>query len=140
METRPGPRPPVEPFVASLHAARRKPEERFRLLIERYSCPLNIALGEESEIREHLLERLMVQDRAKFESKAPDISLDDVLLKLNLLAIHAARSDDLRYLDALNYYYELQEDWKSFGPEPWLLASFLGLYAGALYAWLNQRP
>lgn len=140
LETRPGTEPPVEPFAASLYEARRKPEERFRLLTERYRCPLNIAADKERDVREHLLERLMVQERAQVESGSRrSISIEDVLLKLNLLAVYAARSDDLRYLDALNYYYELQESWNPSGPEGWLLASYLGLYARALSAWLNQR-
>ncbi|HYO91738.1 MAG TPA: hypothetical protein VEQ40_08885 [Pyrinomonadaceae bacterium] len=131
---------PVEPFLASLYEVRRKPHERFRLLVERYACPLNITRDGEREVREHLLERLMVQDRALVESGHMDgVSVDDVLLKLNLLAVYAARSEDLRYLDALNYYYEFHERLNPAGTQKWLLASYLGLYAGALIAWLNQR-
>lgn len=140
LETRPGACPPVEPFLASLQQVKRKPDERFRLLMERYRCPPNIALDEEREVREHLLERLMVQERALAESgDIRSISVDDVLLKLNLLAVYAAGTEDLRYLDALNYYYELQESWNQTGPKSWLLASYLGLYARALSVWLNQR-
>ncbi|HEX8177611.1 MAG TPA: hypothetical protein VF543_21155 [Pyrinomonadaceae bacterium] len=131
---------PAAPFLASLNEVRRKPRERFRLLTERYACPLNITLDVEREAREHLLERLMVQDRARVESgKADSVCLDDALLKLNLLAVYAAQTDDLRYLDALNYYYELDERLKLTEAEPWLLASYLGLYANALHSWLNRK-
>jgi hypothetical protein len=133
--------PPVEPFLASLYAAKRDPAQRQRLLLERYGCPLNIAADSEARAREHLLERLMVQDRARVESGAIDAADNpDVLLKLNLLAVYAARATDLRYVDALNYYYELfmgrDEHEKRSSP---LFASYLGLYARALYAWLNQQ-
>lgn len=131
---------PVEPFMASLYEVRQNPGERFTLLMGRYACPLNIALDGEREVREHLLERLMVQDRARVEGgKSNDVYIDDVLLKLNLLAVYAARADDLRYLDALNYYYELDESLKLTGAEAWLLASYLGLYANALHSWLNRK-
>jgi len=134
------PAPPAEPFLASLYEVRRKPTERLRLLAERYACPLNITCDSEREVREHLLERLMVQDRAQVESgRAESLSPEDVLLKLNLLAVYAAHTDDLRYLDALNYYYELDERLKLTGAEAWLAASFLGLYAGALTRWLNRK-
>lgn len=134
--------PAVEPFMASLQSARRVPAERFRLLVERYSFPPNIALDAEHDVREHLLERLMVQDRARLESDSiAAVDSDDLLLKLNLAAIYAAHSTDLRYLDALNYYYELwPERWQMQGERaPLLFISFLGLYARALSAWLKAK-
>ncbi|HEX8749160.1 MAG TPA: hypothetical protein VF717_18430 [Pyrinomonadaceae bacterium] len=131
---------PAGPFLASLNEVRRKPRERFRLLTERYACPLNITLDGEREVREHLLERLMVQDRAQVEGgRLESLAVDDVLLKLSLIGIYAAQADDLRYLDALGYYYELYERLKLTEAEPWLLASYLGLYAHALHSWLNRK-
>jgi hypothetical protein len=136
--TRKADAPPVEPFLASLLDFKREPRRRFQLLMERYCCPPNIALDSELDVREHLLERLMVQDRAQVESgKAFDA--EDVLLKLCLLSVYAARAEDLRYLDALNYYYELQpfrEEDESPGTLPFI---FLGLYARALSTWLNRK-
>jgi hypothetical protein len=134
--------PPVEPFLASLYEARRDRTTRLRLLAERYVCPLNITADSEDEAREHLLERLMVQDRARVESGAIEIAVDeDVLLKLNLLAVYAAQTDDLRYLDALNYYYELfAERGEDENQRSVLFASYLGLYARALDTWLNRQP
>ena len=84
----------------------------------------------------------MVQDRARVESGAIEIAVDeDVLLKLNLLAVYAAQTDDLRYLDALNYYYELfAERGEDENQRSVLFASYLGLYARALDTWLNRQP
>lgn len=132
---------PVESFLASLYEARRDRTERLRLLMERYSCPLNIVIDSELEVREHLLERLMVQERAQVERGAIEIVDDeDLLLKLNLLAVYSAHAGDLRYLDALNYYYELFTE-RGGGEKRWsaLFASYLGLYARALNAWLNRQ-
>jgi len=60
------------------------------------------------------------------------VNADDLLLRLNLIAIYASFTIDLRYLDALNYYYELLPSaWR---PEShsWLRVSFLNFYARAL--------
>ena len=98
----------------------------------RYRHPLNIAAPSEDEVREHLLERLMVSDRARIEQNA-SVDADDLLLKLNLIAINASLSRDLRYLDALNYYYELlPAAWYPESPQNWLRGSFLTFYARAL--------
>lgn len=128
------PYPPVDPFVQELDMSRRDPRHRFQLLTERYNCPLNFALPAEAEIREHVLTRLMVQDRAGIKQRSvTSVDGDDLLLKLNLLAVHAQRTSDLRFLDALNYYYELlPADWIPHARHKWLLASYLSLYAGAL--------
>jgi hypothetical protein len=141
LSTRSSDAPPIEPFLASLYEARRDRAERLRLLIERYSCPLNIVADSEAEVREHLLERLMVQDRAQVESGAIELTGErDALLKLNLLAVYAAHAWDLRYLDALNYYYELLTE-RGEHENHWsvLFISYLGLYARALNTWLNQQ-
>lgn len=128
------PHPLVDPFVQELDICRRDPSRRFQLLTERYACPLNFALPAEAKIREHVLTRLMVQDRASIEQRSvTSVDSDDLLLKLNLLAVHAQRASDLRFLDALNYYYELlPADWIPHARHKWLLTSYLGLYAGAL--------
>jgi len=61
------------------------------------------------------------------------LDVDDLLLKLNLIAINASVSPDLRYLDALNYYYELlPAGWYPESPQNWLRVSFLTFYARAL--------
>lgn len=129
-------RPPVEPFMKLLSDARADPVRRCKLLLERYSSPLTFTLREETEVREHVLARLMVQDRARVEKGAGGLfDMEDLLLKLNLVAVVAARSPDLRFLDALNYYYELLPAWSQPpGQDDALLASYLALYAQALAA------
>jgi hypothetical protein len=128
----------VEPFDSSffndLHAVRRDPGQRFQLLTMRYRHPLNITAPSEEAVTEHLLERLMVSDRARLEQdSSARLDADDLLLKLNLIAIVASISHDLRYLDALNYYYELlPAGWYPASPQNWLRVSFLMFYARAL--------
>lgn len=126
--------PPVSTFFDDLHAARRDPYQRFQLLTMRYRHPLNIAAPSEDKVREHLLERLMVNDRASLEQDSFDlVDADDLLLKLNLIAISASVSHDLRYLDALNYYYELlPAAWYPESPQNWLRVSFLMFYVRTL--------
>ena len=111
------------------------------MLAERYAYPLNITLEGEEEIREYLLMRLMVQDRARLLKRpVNDIDSDELLLKLSLLALHAALVADLRYLDALNYYYELlPAQWEPTGEHPWLMVSYLTLYAHALAAQVGEE-
>lgn len=125
---------PAEDFLSSLKECRRDPLRRVRLLIERYSCALNFNASSEHEVREYILMRLMVPDRATVEQQSVTaLDTDDLLLKLNLIAIHAPVAPDLRFIDALNYYYELlPADWVPRARHAWLVASFLGLYARAL--------
>jgi hypothetical protein len=130
------------PFIETLERCRQQPQERFRLLTERYRYALNITVASEEAIREYLLMRLMVQDRARIlKRSAQSIESDDLLLKLNLLALHAALVPDLRYLDALNYYYELlPAEWNPrLGQHAWLLVSYLALYAYALSAHFKEE-
>ena len=127
--------PPDESsFYNDLQASIREPQRRFELLTSRYLHPLNIAAPSEDRIREHLLERLMVADRSRIEQNSLHLlHADDLLLRLNLIAIYASFSADLRYLDALNYYYELlPSDWHPESPHKWLRMSFLNFYARAL--------
>ena len=126
--------PPVSTFFDDLHASSRDPYQRFKLLTMRYRHPLNIAAPSENDVREHLLERLMVSDRARIEQNSLHLlDAGDLLLKLNLIAINASVSHDLRYLDALNYYYELlPADWYPESPQNWLRVSFLTFYVRAL--------
>lgn len=129
-------------FIETLEGCREQPQERFRLLTERYRYALNITVSSEEAIREYLLMRLMVQDRARIlKRSAQSIDSDDLLLKLNLLALHAALVPDLRYLDALNYYYELlPAEWNPrLGQHAWLLVSYLALYAHALSAHFTEE-
>ena len=128
--------PSVTPFLQALDEQPGSPVRRFQLLTERYACPINFVFPAEGEIREYVLTRLMVHDRAAVERRSvAEVSSDDLLLKLNLLAGHAQVTTDLRFLDALNYYYELlPAQWSPHGKENWLLASYLGLYARALAA------
>ena len=136
LRLRPNGPAPVDSFVEALTISRGDPRERFRLLTERYSCPLNFTLPSEDATREHVLTRLMAQDRARVERETiAAVSADDLLLKLNLVALYASRASDLRFLDALNYYYELlPAGWLPRGRNPWLLASYFALYARALAA------
>ena len=122
---------PDEPsFFDDLQAAIRDPQRRFELLTTRYRHPLNVAAPSEQRVREHLLERLMVADRARIEQHSLPLShADDLLLRLNLIAIYASFTTDLRYLDALNYYYELLP--RASHPE------FLNFYARALATHIN---
>jgi hypothetical protein len=82
---------------------------------------------------EDVLSRLMVQDRARLE-RQPVPSLDDDLLsKLIVIGTEASTTRDLRFIDALNYYYELLSPIATPGTEhSWMFISFLQLYAQAL--------
>ena len=120
-------------FLPTLRAASRNPNERLRLLTNRYAHPLNFSSASEGLVREHVLERLMVQDRSRLERNSSGGFDGDLLLRLNLIAMHSSIERDLRFLDALNYHYEL------LSPNPnlesqhkWLFVSFLALYARAL--------
>jgi hypothetical protein len=121
-------------FVRELIESRAQPARRFQLLTQRYACPLNFAVEGEEAVREYVLERLMVQDRARIEQRSvKSVDSNDVLLRLNLIAIYAARSPDLRFIDALNYYYEMiPPNWRTEGHNNWLQVSYLALYALAL--------
>ena len=133
----------VEPldssFFTDLQAASKNPRYRFQLLTMRYLHPLNIAAPSEVDVRELLLERLMINDRARLEEGALDLlDANDLFLRLNLIAINASLSDDLRYLDALNYYYELlPANWHPEPAQNWLRESFLTFYARALAVRFN---
>jgi hypothetical protein len=133
--------PPADSFCRQLKSARSDHERRFQLLTKRYACPLNFAGAGDDDVREYLLERLMVQDRGRIEKGSiAAVDSDDLLLKLNLTAIHASLSTDLRFLDALNYYYELiPAKWRPHAQNNWLLVSYLALYARALTAWCGRK-
>ena len=124
--------PPDEPsFFNDLQASIRDPQRRFELLTMRYLHPLNVAASTERRVREHLLERLMVADRSRIEQHSLRLlSSDDLLLRLNLIAIYASFTTDLRYLDALNYYWELLPP--AWSPNNSLRMSFLNFYLRAL--------
>jgi hypothetical protein len=81
-------------------------DERMEFLYDRYRCPLNIGLPSETDVAEELLRQLMVPDRGKLEA-GTEFDAEMVLLKLNLVGVRAMVTRDLRYLDALNYFYEL---------------------------------
>ena len=121
-------------FLELLKECQNDSEKSFRLLAERFSWPPNFSLSTETEIREHVLMCLMVHDRARIEERSiASVDADDLLLKLNLVAVHSRESDDLRFLDALNYYYELlPTNWVPRARHVSLVVSFLGLYARAL--------
>jgi hypothetical protein len=126
---------PDEPvFFDDLQASTRAPQRRFELLTTRYLHPLNIAAPSEQRVREHLLERVMVADRSRLEQHSVQLlNADDFLLRLNLIAIYASFTADLRYLDALNYYYEsLPSSWCPASTHNWLRVSFLNFYVRAL--------
>jgi hypothetical protein len=118
-------------FLKTLHDNK---SEWFRFLIQRYQCPLNLRLDSEKDVAEFLLYQLMVSKRVKLDKGNLDsLNHDELLLMLNFIAVHAAGSTDLRFIDSLNYYYErLPVSWKPEGGHPWLLISFYALYARAL--------
>ncbi len=109
-------------------------DERFYALCARYRCPLNIGVASESGVAEELLRQLMVPDRAKLEA-GEEFDADFVLLKLNLVGIRAMITRDLRFLDALNYFYELpQRSLARMRTSPRFLAFWLCIYAQLLSA------
>ena len=126
--------PDESSFFDDLQASIREPQRRFELLTTRYLHPLNVAASSEYRVREHLLERLMVADRSRIEQHSLHLlHAGDLLLRLNLIAIYASFTTDLRYLDALNYYYELLPSaWSPESPHNWLRVSFLSFYVRAL--------
>lgn len=121
-------------FLNQLKVKTAARESVFSLLSERYAWPLNFSFPAEDDIREYLLMRLMTADRARVESNSSGaVNAEDLLLKLNLISVHASCATDLRFLDALNYYYELLATAEF--PESqhaWLLISWFALYARAL--------
>ncbi len=130
------PRTPLEPFLSLLKSARDDAARTFELLATRYSNPLNFNFAAEEETREHVLTRLMTADRVRAEKQL--LSAEEkacVLMKLNLTAVAAARTPDLRFLDALNYYYELLPSSRlETVRDDSLLVSYLALYGQALAA------
>lgn len=106
--------------------------ERLEVLRARYRCPLNIGTASEFEVAEELVRQLMVSDRAKLEAGAK-FDVDMMLLKLNLVGIRAMITRDLRFLDALNYFYELPlRSLIHMRANSDLLASWLCIYAQLL--------
>jgi hypothetical protein len=139
LQLHPGQHPEVDSFLIALQKGHG--DASFRMLVNRYDCPLNFVLAEEVAVREYLLMRLMVHARAIIEKESIDaICSDDLLLKLNLIALNASVTTDLRFLDALNYYYELlPADWQPHAEHNWLMVSYFALYARALAAWLSRK-
>src|SRR5260370_1327526 len=85
-----------------------------------------------SSVAKELLRQLMVPDRAKLEA-GDEFDVDMVLLKLNLVGIRAMITRDLRFLDALNYFYELpRRSLARMRTSPRFLASWLCVYAQLL--------
>ena len=123
----------AEPIVWSCADLKRlSVKDRVEALRIRYRCPVNIGARSESLIAEELLRQLMVADRTKLEAEA-DFDVDDVLLKLNLTAICARIKRDMRFLDALNYFYELpRRSLVRLRQNPHFLAGWLCLYAQLL--------
>lgn len=75
----------------------------------------------------------MVQDRARIERQPVPVADDEVLSKLTLIAVEASTTRDLRFIDALNYYYELLHEFTTQAEDArYLFASFLDFYARAL--------
>lgn len=123
------------PFLAELSVSRSDRLHHFMLLAQRYRRPMSITLNSEHEIAEYLLAQVMVRDRVRVERHDADAFDNDLLLKLNFLAIKAGATEDLRFLDALNYYFEIvPERIVPNTDEPWLLQSFYALYERALAA------
>ncbi len=106
------------------------------LLIERYSNPMNFTLSDEASVREVVLEGLMLRDRRRVEEDSLAFADNDALwYRLSLVAIHSGVTHDLRFLDALNYFFELIPDnWRPRSRHNWLFVAYLALYARALAA------
>jgi hypothetical protein len=96
------------PCLSPLHLNKLSNNERLKTLCDRYRCPLNIGTASEVDVGEELLRQLMVPDRAKLDA-GEEFDVDIILLKLNLVGIRAMITRDLRFLDALNYFYELPQ-------------------------------
>ena len=137
LPTRPARHPPVEAFLQDLKQTAKRREPLFKLFVARYAYAPNFSFPAEDDVREYVLMQLMVADRARIEDASiANVDGNDLLLKLNLVANHAAATTDLRFLDALNYYYELlPATWYPDVENEWLLASYLALYARALMFW-----
>jgi len=135
--TQPAPYQPAGEFFNRLQAKIVARQNVFELLAERYRWPLNFSFPAEGEVRETVLMRLLTADRVRVEKASIDaLNADDLLLKLNLVAVHACATTDLRFLDALNYYYELLPATPySESQHPWLLVSWFALYVRALSFW-----
>ncbi len=129
--------PPVTEFLTQLKQTIAAREPLFPLLAGRYRWPLNFSSAAEEEIREYVLMRLMTTNRARIESSSmAAVDAEDLLLLLNLVAVHACASSDLRFLDALNYYYELMPaNWRPESQNALLLISFFAFYLRALVSW-----
>jgi hypothetical protein len=137
----PGEHPPVASFMELLTAPGMDSKQRVNLLMYRYGCPLNFTLPEEDAVREYVLKRLMTRERSLIEKGSTDaVDADELLVMLNLVAVHALREPDLRFLDALNYYYELLPArwYESAAEQRVLLASYFALYAGAMATWIRE--
>lgn len=128
------PHPSPDDFLDQLKIKTAAHEPVLSRLAERYAWPLNFSFRAEDDIREYLLMRLMTACRARIEANsASAVNTDDLLLKLNLISVHASTGTDLRFLDALNYYYELLPvNWHPESQHAWLLISWFALYARAL--------
>lgn len=120
------------PHLSPLHLNKVSNDERLKTLCDRYRCPLNIGTASEFDVAEELLRQLMVPDRAKLEA-GEEFDVDIVLVKLNLVGIRAMITRDLRFLDALNYFYELpQRSLNRMRANPRFLAFCLCIYAQLL--------
>jgi len=130
VEHRPSNTPPDRLSLANFNTLSRN--ERIEVLCDRYRCPLNIGLPSESDVAEELLRQLMVPDRAKLEA-GKEFDVDFVLLKLNLAGVRAMMTRDLRFLDALNYFYELpRRSLVRLRASPHFLAFWLCIYGQLL--------
>jgi len=127
-------------FVSHLNRRECTRDERFLALSERYEAFADFCLETEAEVREYVLVRLMVNDRPALESTSGTrVPSRDTLLMLNLAAQYATGSPDLRFLDALNYYFEMLADLISAdGERDELITSFLVRYKKALTSTLER--
>ncbi len=121
----------VHSFLEHLEQDR---DQAVSLLKKRFNFPWIISLDSEREVADWLLCQLMVTHRPKAEKKLfGRLNMEEMLLELNLTAIKAISSRDLRFLDSLNFYYEqlplLEMGVKD---EAWMYATFLGIYNQAL--------
>jgi len=120
------------PAVSGAEIAKMDPQQRGEFLIQRYICPLNIAL--EEGVAEELLREAMTYHRSRFErGETEDLRRIDFVVKIGLVALAAVLLGDLRFLDALNSMYELLAAFRTLNPEhAALYAASLLLYGRGL--------
>ena len=80
---------------------------------------------------EDVLRLVMVNDRAKVERRQP-VDRDRLYDRLRFIALEARQKDDLRFIDALNYFFEIDAGFRKNG-------NLLSLYSSVLTELVADR-